>query len=46
MPKIEVVFFANQKERSPLKIWLAELPDKVLDKFTVRMERLEELGHE
>ncbi len=46
MPKIEIVFYANQQGRPPLKIWLAELPGKILDKFTVRIERLEKLGHE
>ena len=46
MPKTEIIFFANQKGISPLTNWLAELPNKVLDKFTVRIERLEELGHE
>ena len=46
MPKTNIIFFTNQKGLSPLKNWLAELPNKVLDKFTVRIERLEELGHE
>ncbi len=46
MPRTEVVFYADENKRAPLLTWFADLPEKVQDKLTVRIERLAELGHE
>lgn len=46
MPKTEVVFYADDDRESPVMAWLDGLPEKVQDKLLVRIERLEEMGHE
>ena len=46
MPLTTVVFFRDEKDRCPLLEWLDELPAKVQDKCIVKIERLQELGHE
>ncbi len=46
MPKTSVVFYRDDDGSVPVLDWLDELPDKALDKCTVKLERLQELGHE
>jgi len=46
MPKIRVVFYKEDDGSVPILEWLDLLQDRVLDKCTVRIERLAELGHE
>jgi phage-related protein len=46
MPTITVIFFVEDDGTCPFLVWLDELPTKVQDKCTVRIERLAELGHE
>jgi hypothetical protein len=46
MPKTKVIFFKEDDGSVPILEWLDSLQEKALDKCTVRMERLEELGHE
>jgi phage-related protein len=46
MPRTEVVFFADDDGTSPLLLWLDQQERKVQDKCLVKIERLEELGHE
>src|SRR5580692_6159978 len=46
MPKTRVVFYRNDDGMVPILEWLDSLPEKALDKCTVRIERLEEMGHE
>src|SRR5260370_10571228 len=46
MPKIRVVFYKEDDGSVPILEWLDSLPDKALDKCTVRIERLAALGHE
>jgi len=46
MPKIKVVFFKEDDGSVPILEWLDSLQEKALDKCTVKIERLEELGHE
>jgi hypothetical protein len=46
MPKIRVVFYKEDDGSVPILEWLDSLPDRALDKCTVRIERLAELGHE
>ena len=46
MPQTEVLIFAENDGSAPLLEWLDALPAKVQDKCLVRIERLEELGHE
>jgi len=46
MPKVRVVFFKDDDGSVPALEWLDSLPPKALDKCTVRIERLEEMGHE
>ncbi|HSY18851.1 MAG TPA: type II toxin-antitoxin system RelE/ParE family toxin [Candidatus Acidoferrales bacterium] len=41
-----MVFFKEDDGSVPILEWLDSLPTKALDKCTVRIERLEELGHE
>ncbi|MEI8372205.1 MAG: type II toxin-antitoxin system RelE/ParE family toxin [Planctomycetota bacterium] len=45
MPKTDVVFFAEDGA-APLLDWLDKQDRKVQDKFLVKIERLEECGHE
>jgi phage-related protein len=46
MPKTKVVFYKESDGSVPVLEWLGSLPPKALDKCTVRIERLEEMGHE
>lgn len=46
MPKTRVVFYRDDDGSVPILEWFDSLPEKVLDKCTVRIERLAELGHE
>lgn len=46
MPKTIVVFYQEDDGSVPVLEWLDSLQQKALDKCTVRIERLEELGHE
>ena len=46
MPNRGVVFFAEDDGAVPSLDWLDGLPEKVRDKFIVRIERLAERGHE
>jgi phage-related protein len=46
MPKTRVVFYREDDGSVPILEWLDLLPPKALDKCTVRIERLQELGHE
>jgi hypothetical protein len=46
MPKTKVVFFKEDDGSVPILEWLDSLQEKALDKCTIRIERLEELGHE
>jgi hypothetical protein len=46
MPKVNVVFYKEDDGSVPVLEWLDSLQRKALDKCTVRIERLEELGHE
>lgn len=46
MPKTEVVFYKEEDGSVPILEWLDSLQPKALDKCTVRIERLKELGHE
>jgi phage-related protein len=42
----EVVFYAEDDGSAPALEWLDSLPEKVRDKFIVRVERLAECGSE
>lgn len=46
MPKTSVVFYKEDDGSVPILDWLDSLQPKALDKCTVRIERLEERGHE
>ncbi len=46
MPKTDVVFFTDDDGTVPLLDWLDKQDRKVQDKCLVKIERLEELGHE
>ena len=46
MPRTEVVFFREKDGSVPLVDWLAALPSVARAKCRVRLDRLEELGHE
>ena len=46
MPKTKVVFYKEDDGSVPMLEWLDSLQEKALDKCTVRIERLEEFGHE
>jgi phage-related protein len=46
MPRTTVLLFRDDDGSTPLIDWLAELPAKVQDKCRLRIERLQELGHE
>ena len=46
MPETEVVFFKEEDGSVPLLKWLDEQPEKAQNKCIVRIERLEEMGHE
>ena len=42
----ELVYYQEDDETVPMVEWLEELPAKALQKCLVRLERLEQLGHE
>lgn len=46
MPRTEVVFYAEPDGSCPVLDWLDQQQQKVQDKCTVRIDRLEEMGHE
>ncbi len=46
MPKTEVVFFAEEDGKVPALEWLADVDEKLRDRFIVRIERLAEKGNE
>ncbi|MFH1742469.1 MAG: type II toxin-antitoxin system RelE/ParE family toxin [bacterium] len=46
MPETKVVLYREDDGTVPFLDWLDSIPIKVLDKCRVRIERLEELGHE
>jgi len=46
LPRTEVVFFREENGTVPLVEWLAALPPEARAKCRVRLDRLEELGHE
>lgn len=46
MPRTKIVFYRDDDGRAPIVDWLDSLPAKALDKCTVRLERLAQLGHE
>jgi phage-related protein len=46
MPKTKVIFYKEDDGSVPILEWLDSLQEKVLDKCTVRIERLKEMGHE
>lgn len=46
MPKTRVVFYKEADDSVPILDWLDSLQEKAIDKCTVRIERLQELGHE
>jgi hypothetical protein len=46
MPKTNVIFYKEDDGSVPILEWLDSLQQKALDKCTVRIERLEEMGHE
>jgi phage-related protein len=46
VPKTHVVFYQEDDGTVPVLDWLDALPAKAQDKCRVRVERLQELGHE
>jgi phage-related protein len=46
LPKVEVIFFREEDGTIPFVDWLAALPSAARAKCLVRLDRLEELGHE
>ncbi|MBW3623781.1 MAG: type II toxin-antitoxin system RelE/ParE family toxin [Armatimonadetes bacterium] len=46
MPPCTVVFYSEDGKTAPVLDWLDALPPRVLDKITVRIERLAQLGHD
>ena len=46
MPKIQVVFYQETQGSVPVLEWLDTLPPKTQDKCLVKIERLQDLGHE
>src|SRR5271157_386068 len=46
MPKTHVVFYRDDDGTVPMLAWLDSLPARALDKCRVKLERLQELGHE
>ena len=43
---IQVVYYQEDEKNVPMAEWLDKLPAKALQKCLVRLERLEQLGHE
>jgi phage-related protein len=46
LPRTTVVLYREEDGTVPLVEWLDSLPQKVQNKCLIRLERLEELGHE
>jgi len=46
MPKTKVVFYKEDDGSVPILEWLDSLQERALDKCTVKIERLREMGHE
>lgn len=46
VPKVQVVFYQEAEGSVPVLDWLDTLQPKAQDKCLVKMERLQELGHE
>lgn len=46
MPQTRVVFYQDEDGTVPILEWFERLPEKALDKCRVKLERLQELGHE
>jgi hypothetical protein len=46
MPKTKVVFYKEDDGSVPILEWIDSLQERALDKCRVRIERLEEMGHE
>ena len=46
LPKVQIVFYQEDADTVPVLDWLATLPLKALYKCRVKIERLQELGHE
>jgi phage-related protein len=46
MPPVQVVLFKARDESVPFLEWFAEIPPKAQDKCRIRLERLQQLGHE
>lgn len=46
MPRIRVVFYQETAGSAPVLEWLDALPPKAQDKCRVKIERLQDLGHE
>jgi len=46
LPKTRVVFYQEDADTVPVLDWLDTLPLKALDKCRLKIERLQELGHE
>ena len=46
MPQTQVVFYQDDDGVVPILEWFERLPENVLDKCRVKLERLRDLGHE
>ena len=46
MPQTKIILFRADDGTVPFLDWFAAIPDKVQDKCRVRLERLQQLGHE
>jgi len=46
LPRTRVVFYRDAEGNVPVLEWLDTLPAKVQDKCVIKIERLQELGHE
>jgi phage-related protein len=46
MPQTRIVFYQDDDEAVPLLEWFGQLPMKAVVKCRVKLERLQELGHE
>ncbi|GCA76142.1 hypothetical protein MiTe_02982 [Microcystis aeruginosa NIES-2520] len=46
MPKIQLIFYQDERGNIPILEWLDSLPDKAQNKCFVKLEILAELGHE
>ena len=46
MPKTRVVFYKEDDGSVPILEWLDSLQERALDRCTVKIERLREMGHE